>query len=154
MPVEMYHQICFYRLGNNQEVSIARHKEATLGSLIFHDPEGHCWVEIARSEAELKLSKWGFFGPHSGERMSNGWTRCDIPPGYNSVLTHIIQTQRFNAQEIYGGQIYLYINCYGSHWLSQANHIFKRLGITSHHGRDNRRRDGIRGRRAESRSCT
>ncbi|KAF7337137.1 hypothetical protein MVEN_02151700 [Mycena venus] len=113
-----YHNICSLILSHLHNVYVSLSIIVNLGAVILwpRDDVLEHWVEITSlADTEVFFGSWFNPGKGNGEQLENGWTR-------------------FRSEDIIGENIYLWIVIRGEDsevWLSQANHIFSRLEITS-----------------------
>ncbi|KAF7377040.1 hypothetical protein MSAN_00122100 [Mycena sanguinolenta] len=118
LSLEQYHNICYYNLAQNRRFDLSASTTVNLGA-VFHC-SGHPLedsVEIAflpSAEAPI-LCDWTIFGGGTRKIMPNGWTRFQSGDVFNTIYVSIICP-------------------YEQTWLSQANHIFRRLNIMSNFG--------------------
>ncbi|KAJ7706580.1 hypothetical protein B0H16DRAFT_1901600 [Mycena metata] len=117
LTLEDYHGICWFTLRQFRSVSVS--SSATISSGVFLlPPNGHPLegAEIAYLPGQQSSDGNWYLGE---ERLNavfteNGWTRFDTKDVCNSILLYTLDFP-FNY----------------SAWLTQANHIFSRLRITS-----------------------
>ncbi|KAF7337147.1 hypothetical protein MVEN_02152700 [Mycena venus] len=118
LTLKGYHDVCSFMLSHPYGVDVSLSMIVNVEAVIFwpEDDVLEHWVEIASlTDAEIDVSSWFNSGTENGEKSVNGWTR-------------------FRSEDIIGKNIYLWIQIQGGgpyFWLSQANHIFSRLEITS-----------------------
>ncbi|KAJ7021229.1 hypothetical protein C8F04DRAFT_1273992 [Mycena alexandri] len=137
MSPQLYHQICDRHLSHAvHSASLRTFTSVTLGAVVSWSPSRHpagcigdstfepavslcladC-VELAFVE-QIEVDSAAWFGSNGkGVVMANGWTRY---PSYSVMLSYsttVYLTLLVRDRDISG-------------WLSQANHIFKRLQIT------------------------
>ncbi|KAJ7882928.1 hypothetical protein B0H13DRAFT_2344390 [Mycena leptocephala] len=115
LTIKQYHEICYWDLSRDRQLYCSASATVNLHTIIACPLEDRLedWVEIAHlPDAEVYLDNWRTTEGVGGEVMEGGWTR-------------------FATGDI-GGIIWLDICGSGPEsWLSQAYHIFSRLGITS-----------------------
>ncbi|KAJ7732541.1 hypothetical protein B0H16DRAFT_176578 [Mycena metata] len=117
LTLEEYHRICAFTLSRLRSGSFSSSATISFGA-VFLPPNGqpHEDAEIV-SLPKANFHGWGW---HLGEEglngvlMKNGWTRFDAKDVCNRLLAY---TLHFPSNEFA--------------WLTQANHIFSRLRITS-----------------------
>ncbi|KAJ7714431.1 hypothetical protein B0H16DRAFT_1742624 [Mycena metata] len=126
-----YHQTCSMLSSVHGSAHLSIFASVTLGAMVFWPPlrqPASCidnstfepgvqlpfedCIELA-SVDHIEVDSSGWFG--SGVVMTNGWTRL-FPHSFYPIVAHL--TFRVRKQDILA-------------WLSQANHIFKCLQITS-----------------------
>ncbi|KAF7337146.1 hypothetical protein MVEN_02152600 [Mycena venus] len=117
LTLEEYCDVCFRNLSHWQDGDISLSIIVNVGAVIFlpEDDVLKHWVEIASlADAEISVDSWFNHSKGNGEKLENGWT-C------------------FRSEDVIGSTIYLWINMRedSKSWLSQANHIFSCLEITS-----------------------
>ncbi|KAJ6561654.1 hypothetical protein B0H19DRAFT_1259317 [Mycena capillaripes] len=113
LTLDQYHDICFLHVSQHRHFYASASTTLNLGAVIFcsSGDQLNDSVEIVfLLEAEVSHGRSA-----GGEMMENGWTR--LHP------TEVVAA-RF--------MIYLYRPRADASWLSQANHVFNRLQITSH----------------------
>lgn len=135
LPLQVYHQLCYsYPV---ESAFLPAFTSVNLGAMVSWPHSRHPWRQIDSSTFTVQLcnfledcvelaavqcininsSGW-FGGDEGGVVIPNGWTRCS---------THSVMSS-------YPVAAFLEFRCLDrdvSSWLSQANHIFKRLQITS-----------------------
>ncbi|KAJ7714795.1 hypothetical protein B0H16DRAFT_1898970 [Mycena metata] len=124
LSLREYHKVCFLYLPQYRGVPISTFATVDLGAVISW-PSGHRYeehVEIA-SVSNVTVLYDGWFG----EVAQNGWSR-------------------YRADDVFKIEFILWVFCYINNpdgWLSQANHVFSRLQITSN-SEDYVRRENLR----------
>ncbi|KAJ6555925.1 hypothetical protein B0H19DRAFT_1262055 [Mycena capillaripes] len=111
LTLEEYHDICYYFLGHFRFTNISTPINLNLGAVIFCLSRDRLEdsVEIAWLPSTPILSSWWDTLPGTAKQITeDGWTR-----------------------EVSDTSISLYSSIHSQSWLSQANHIFSRLQITS-----------------------
>ncbi|KAJ7717394.1 hypothetical protein B0H16DRAFT_1897984 [Mycena metata] len=120
LTLEEYHSICVSALSRYRYVSISSSATISSGAVFLCPPNGQLEedAEIAYLPgAQLDGGVWDLGEERlNGVRMENGWTRFDAKGVCNRVLAYTLD---FPVH-------------YWNIWLTQANHIFSRLRITSH----------------------
>ncbi|KAF7337073.1 hypothetical protein MVEN_02144500 [Mycena venus] len=117
LTLAQYHKICDWDLARTRDIPISAAVTVTLGTVISCSPDNELEdsVEIAfLPNVEAVIDSWEL-DCAEGEVMEDGWTR-------------------FNTDEVEGTTIWLNLRespLHCEYWLSQANHIFTRLGIVS-----------------------
>ncbi|KAF7340608.1 hypothetical protein MSAN_02132400 [Mycena sanguinolenta] len=116
LTLEEYHGLCNRNLPQHRGITISPDTGVDLGT-IFHcsgDPLKE--IPFLQSMQAPLFSDWTTVGGGAGTRevMHNGWTRFQSGDVINNALYHSIIS--FPRQHT---------------WLSQANHIFRHLNITS-----------------------
>lgn len=96
-------------------------------------------IEIAFSpNVELRVDRgWGIAGDTVGDVMEDGWTwyYFSIPPPHTRCSANPVQSLSFTSGDVLDAMIHLWVcTTDPESWLSQANHIFSRLGIMSNFG--------------------
>ncbi|KAF7337145.1 hypothetical protein MVEN_02152500 [Mycena venus] len=120
LTLKGYHDVCFWVLlhEHNHNTNVSLSMIVNVGAVILwpRDDVLEHRVEIASlTDAEIDVGSWFNSGKGYGEKLENGWTR-------------------FRSEDVIGRNIYLWIKLRGADfefWLSQANHIFSCLEITS-----------------------
>ncbi|KAF7337138.1 hypothetical protein MVEN_02151800 [Mycena venus] len=118
LTLKGYHDVCFWVLlhEHNHNTNVSLSMIVNVGAVILwpRDDVLEHRVEIASlTDAEIDVGSWFNSGKGYGEKLENGWTR---------------------SEDVIGRNIYLWIKLRGADfefWLSQANHIFSCLEITS-----------------------
>jgi hypothetical protein len=131
--LEEYHEICYWqfpprRYGSENPITV--HLGAVISCSSGNRLED--LVEIAfllQTDSGFNISRWNMAG--SGVVMENGWTRYDVSPALAS--SNILQSACLSSSDaVAKTTISLSVGFLGwDYWLSQANHIFSRLGISS-----------------------
>ncbi|KAJ6512549.1 hypothetical protein C8R45DRAFT_960704 [Mycena sanguinolenta] len=121
LTLAQYHKICDWDLARPRYISIPVGTTVTLGTVISCSPDNYLdsFVEIAFLPDVLRKAfpdSWLLSHGAEGEATEIGWTRFNA----NDVV-HNSTTIWLNLRQ--------YLHC--EYWLSQANHIFSRLHITS-----------------------
>ncbi|KAF7340661.1 hypothetical protein MSAN_02138100 [Mycena sanguinolenta] len=116
----LYHSICVVNLGQHRPISISDSNIVNLGT-VFHCSSNPLEdsVDIAflpNAEAPY-LNAWRTFEGGTGKVMPDGWTRFQS----NEVFNNTLYIALFIVNNRFGRNV----------WLSQANHIFRRLHIMS-----------------------
>ncbi|KAF7374120.1 hypothetical protein MSAN_00293200 [Mycena sanguinolenta] len=118
LTLEQYHEVCFWDLSRRRYVSaISRSGIVNLGAVMFW-PSAKLsdMVEVAHlptAELDLSAYRWYTTGEQVGTIMEDGWTR-------------------FTSDNAVGTIMWLWVHSnHAVSWLSQANHIFSRVGISS-----------------------
>ncbi|KAF7377081.1 hypothetical protein MSAN_00126700 [Mycena sanguinolenta] len=118
LTIEQYHNICNYNLAQYRHFDLSLSTTTKLGTL-FHCPNNRLdSIEIAflpNAEAP-RLGDWTTSQGGPGEVMPNGWTRFQSSDVFNNALYFTLTMYRDTNR---------------NSWLSQANHIFRRLRIMS-----------------------
>ncbi|KAJ7025830.1 hypothetical protein C8F04DRAFT_1127236 [Mycena alexandri] len=138
MSLHMYHQICHWILSYSVDSNyLPTFTSVTLGAVVswphsrqpmaeinsFTFEVQRCnfsddCVELASVE-HIKVDICGWFGSdEEGVVMANGWTRFSTRSVISSYPRAVHLTLRVGGSDIFG-------------WLSQANHVLKRLEIAS-----------------------
>ncbi|KAF7357090.1 hypothetical protein MSAN_01303100 [Mycena sanguinolenta] len=116
LTLEQYHRICDWNLAQRQHFDICASTTVNFGTVFCYNGDRlEDSVEIAfLPSAEAVLGNWIISEGGTGEIMPNGWTR-------------------FPSGDVINNTLYLTLNISPSWhtWLSQANHIFHHLHITS-----------------------
>ncbi|KAJ7111778.1 hypothetical protein C8R44DRAFT_711334 [Mycena epipterygia] len=123
LTLQQYHEISWRYLGQRHRISTPTQVTVNLGTIIWCslDYQFEDSVEIAcLPDLEFWDSGWENSGELVQKDMGNGWTR------YNSCDVCDIGFR-------FGKQIWLSPSKSDKAWLSQANHIFDRLQITSNY---------------------
>ncbi|KAF7370102.1 hypothetical protein MSAN_00640200 [Mycena sanguinolenta] len=118
LTLYQYHSICYWEFSTTRSMSISTSAAVNLGSVI-HCPRGNSFddmVEIAHCRTLRRLiveevtheSHWNTERSIVGQVMADGWTRA-----VNTKIWLKLSSQYYRF------------------WLSQANHIFTRLQISS-----------------------
>ncbi|KAF7368227.1 hypothetical protein MVEN_00142600 [Mycena venus] len=117
LSLEDYHHICWFHLAQYREISGSLSSSVNLGAIIYCSLSNKLdeSVEIVSlPDMEVVRYPWSV-GRVIGEAMEDGWTR-------------------FDCGDVLNNKPRLYRSIYPTSvrpWLSQANHTFERLGITS-----------------------
>ncbi|KAJ6518061.1 hypothetical protein C8R47DRAFT_4240 [Mycena vitilis] len=120
LKLDQYHWICRCNLARNHSISVPASETVHLASLIYW-PSGSQFQQSVQpaSIAELDISVGNWWSSDMvGNVMQNGWTRYH----FAGVLTDLLV-----PFWLYRGQYNIWET-----WLSQANHLFSRLQITTH----------------------
>ncbi|KAF7337105.1 hypothetical protein MVEN_02148100 [Mycena venus] len=116
LTLEQYHSICRWDLSQNQTFTIPTASTVNLGAVISYS-SGNLYedsVEIASlSDVFIPQGCWESSEEPIGEVMEDGWTRC----ASTDVLNNSIELRMWSP--------------HAEAWLSQANHIFSCLQISS-----------------------
>ncbi|KAJ6462926.1 hypothetical protein C8R45DRAFT_1220423 [Mycena sanguinolenta] len=115
LTLEQYHHICYWNLRQDRYITISAFTILNLGAL-FHCSD-NLLIEIAvlPSAETLPLSGWMISGGGTRkEVMPDGWTRFPSDDVFENTLS-----------------VSSPISPHLAIWSSQANHIFRRLRITS-----------------------
>ncbi|KAJ7036913.1 hypothetical protein C8F04DRAFT_457210 [Mycena alexandri] len=119
LALNQYHRICFVYLTQYRGGSISTSSMVNIGAVISwpsrHQYEEH--VEIASLGKPHVVvvvdDSWWLEGHGAGDLVGNGWSR-------------------YRADDVFNTKIMLRVYSYDPEvWLSQANHVFSRLQITS-----------------------
>ncbi|KAF7377023.1 hypothetical protein MSAN_00120400 [Mycena sanguinolenta] len=119
LTLEQYHYICDWNLRQYRHIAISASTTVNLGA-VFHY-SGNLLKEsmeiafLPSTEAPT-LCNWTIFGGSTRQVMPNGWTRFQSGEVFNNTLFI---------------SLYILGNADDHPWLSQANHIFRSLNITS-----------------------
>ncbi|KAJ6525976.1 hypothetical protein B0H19DRAFT_581470 [Mycena capillaripes] len=117
LSLERYHDICFCNLRQSRSITVSTRRTLTLGVVLF-------WPESNRFEDSVEVA----FSPDSEVYLSDSWKS---PEGVRGEVTATGWT-RFHASDAFDNTIRLESWLYNAHsWLSQANHIFSRIQVTS-----------------------
>ncbi|KAF7377091.1 hypothetical protein MSAN_00127700 [Mycena sanguinolenta] len=117
LALEEYHRICTRNLSHHRRFDLSPSTTVNFGAAFrFSNDQLKDSVEIAFSPSveAPRLRNWTNFGRGNGEIMPDGWTRFQSGHVFNNTV-HVSST----------------IPPYRHTWLSQANHIFRHLHITS-----------------------
>ncbi|KAJ7160338.1 hypothetical protein C8R46DRAFT_1107805 [Mycena filopes] len=129
LSLEQYHHICDLYLGKPRGEYISTAATVTLGMVSFwpahldwHDSVGIVFLPAVNlQQHDISWPFWEGDPLYRGDMMESGWTRSEsghFSESLSSVIT-------FVAPGLFHPPMA---------WLSQANHIFSRLGITSNLG--------------------
>jgi hypothetical protein len=142
LTLDLYHEICYRILAKLHSIPTCPSVTVNLGAVIYSSfgNKSKDFVEIASLQtAVLNLDENFWHVVESkvvGEVIENGWTR------YHHFACHspnLIKFSRFTCNEALGTMIWLQVYARNAmSWLSQANHLFNSLGISSnldHYGR-------------------
>ncbi|KAJ6452818.1 hypothetical protein C8R45DRAFT_638684 [Mycena sanguinolenta] len=117
LTLEQYHRICDWNLGRLRRFSLSAFTTANLG-VVFrcsgHQLEDSVEIAFLPSAEALHFGDWKTFEGVTSEVMPDGWTRFQSGAVFNNTLS-----------------IFFSIYTNWETWLSQANHIFRRLHIMS-----------------------
>ncbi|KAF7377051.1 hypothetical protein MSAN_00123200 [Mycena sanguinolenta] len=117
LTLEQYYHICYWNLKQDRHIALSASTTMTLGA-VFHCPsdplEDSVEITFLPSAEVLRIGGWRTSEHRTGEVMPNGWTR---PGMYSTTLCPFSFTSPVASS--------------GDAWLSQANHIFRRLNILS-----------------------
>ncbi|KAJ6568912.1 hypothetical protein B0H19DRAFT_1065692 [Mycena capillaripes] len=107
LTLQQYHKICYYHFSRRRIVNISSLITVTLGRVNYcNHPDG---LDEIASLADVEVTEGYWYGSNGpGELMENGWSR-----------------------DLLDGTFYLDLDSPPLDWLSQAQHIFSRLQITS-----------------------
>ncbi|KAF7340657.1 hypothetical protein MSAN_02137700 [Mycena sanguinolenta] len=117
VTLEEYHRICTRNLSHHRRFDLSASTTVNFGAAFrFSNDRLKNSVEIAFSPSveAPRLRNWTNFERGTGEVMPGGWTRFQSGHVFNDTV-HVSST----------------IPPYRHTWLSQANHIFRHLHITS-----------------------
>ncbi|KAJ6555806.1 hypothetical protein B0H19DRAFT_1151197 [Mycena capillaripes] len=115
LTLQEYHDICYHFLGHLRVTNISTPITRNLGAVIFCPSRDRLEdaVEIAWVPNTANPSLWWDTPSETAKQITeDGWTRL-------------------NSSEVSDTNISLYSSIHPQSWLSQANHIFSRLQITS-----------------------
>jgi hypothetical protein len=129
-----YHEICYWEFSVDRDVLVYNPITVDIGA-VFSCSSGNRLedlVEIAfllQIDSSFVIPRWYTAG--LGVVMENGWTRYDISPPLAS--SNIVQSVSLRSSDaVAKTAISLSVwHLDPNYWLSQANHIFKHLGISS-----------------------
>ncbi|KAJ6525982.1 hypothetical protein B0H19DRAFT_1275854 [Mycena capillaripes] len=116
LALEDYHLICYYDLRQSRSITVSTRITVTLGAVLFW-PESNRFkdsVEVAFLPDRWVSPDWEIPEGVRGEVTATGWTRYS-----------------FKASDTFDNTIQLYSWSEAPCWLSQANHIFSRIQVTS-----------------------
>jgi hypothetical protein len=129
-----YHEICFRQFSQRRIASVYNPITVDIMAVISCSSGNRLedLVEIAilpRTNSGFNISRWSTAG--SGVVLENGWTWYDISPPLAS--SNIVQSVSLRSSDAVAKTIISLSVWYldPNYWLSQANHIFKHLGISS-----------------------
>ncbi|KAJ7038862.1 hypothetical protein C8F04DRAFT_1087784 [Mycena alexandri] len=120
LTLDQYHRICYYELSQTREISISTSPMVNLGAVISSSSGTQLedFLEIAFLPIAQRLAdepRWIIARGSDGDLMEDGWTR-------------------FTPTDAADNKIKLSLNTHDTeHWLSQANNVFSRLGISSNY---------------------
>ncbi|KAK7046940.1 hypothetical protein R3P38DRAFT_2877113 [Favolaschia claudopus] len=126
LTLREYHRICSLHLTKFRTLKCSPFEEAHLGAMVYfwqHKQPGYeelfqTQIEMAYlpdADLDLDLSGWCDIEGQEVDVMQNGWTRVPHNEAGNAMITR-------------------WVSAHWQHdvlWLSQANHIFSRLGVAS-----------------------
>ncbi|KAF7377018.1 hypothetical protein MSAN_00119800 [Mycena sanguinolenta] len=118
LTLEQYHRMCYWNLAQNQHFVLFASTTVNLGTVFrcSSDPLENS-IEIASLPISAPvLGDWMTFEGRTGGVTFNGWTRFQSGDVFNRTLSILVYLPWKSNPEA---------------WLSQANHIFRRLNITS-----------------------
>ncbi|KAF7377037.1 hypothetical protein MSAN_00121800 [Mycena sanguinolenta] len=119
LTLEQYYRICILNLRQDRRFELSASTALNLGA-VFHCPgdpfEDSVEIAFLSSTEAPYLDDWTTLEGGTGEVMPNGWTRFQSGDVFNNTLSILL---------------YLYPRSNREAWLSQANHIFRCLNITS-----------------------
>jgi hypothetical protein len=134
LTLEEYHEICYWQFSLGRDVSVCNPITVNPGALISCSSGNRLedLVEIAflpRTDSGPNRPRWDTAG--SGVVVENGWTRYNVSPLLAS--SNIVQSASLSSSDtVAKPTISLSVGFLDwDYWLSQANHIFSRLGISS-----------------------
>jgi hypothetical protein len=132
LTLEQYHQICYWYLSNWRNISISPDVTVNLGTVITCSSGDQLqdFVEIVFfPDVDVRFSHWD---GAQGEVMEDGWTRYFIRFTWKAIFSDHVYSS-FNSSDVFNCTLSanMWYYAHGRSWLSQANHIFSRLGITS-----------------------
>ncbi|KAJ6462841.1 hypothetical protein C8R45DRAFT_523751 [Mycena sanguinolenta] len=117
LTLEQYHRICAMNLRQYQHFDLSASTTVNLGA-VFHCPsdplEDSVEIAFLPSAEASQLGNWTDFGGGAGEVLPNGWTRFQSGNVFNNTLSVFCGISPHTDWHT---------------WLSQANHIFRRLRI-------------------------
>ncbi|KAF7374271.1 hypothetical protein MSAN_00310100 [Mycena sanguinolenta] len=121
LTLAQYHKICDWDLARPRYILIPAGTTVTLGTVISCSPDDYLgdFVEIAFLPDVLRKAfpdSWLLSDGAEGELAENGWTRFNA-----GDMVHNSTTIWLNLRQ--------HLHC--EYWLSQANHIFSSLKISS-----------------------
>lgn len=139
LTLEQYHGICAWSLSQYQRITISLLTPTKLGAVVYYSSDNPLEdpVEIASlPNVEAYLDRWESSGEAVGELMGNGWTRYFVFILWMLVCVNGGYSPSFRSNDVLNSIIGIYgwqmvQNSLSLTWLSQANHIFSRLRITS-----------------------
>ncbi|KAF7330666.1 hypothetical protein MSAN_02451900 [Mycena sanguinolenta] len=115
LTLEQYHSICDWNLGKHRRFDLSASTTVSLGA-VFHCPsdplEDSVEIAFLPSAEAPRLGEWTTLERGTGKVMPNGWTR-------------------FQSGDVIDNALYLSFTIFPDRhtWLSQANHIFRRLHL-------------------------
>ncbi|KAF7340628.1 hypothetical protein MSAN_02134700 [Mycena sanguinolenta] len=119
LTLDQYHQTCWIHLRQHRHFDLSASTTVNPG-VVFRcssDPlEDPVEIAFLPSAEAVHLGNWMTLEGGTGEVMPNGWTRFQSGDVFNNTLSILL---------------YLYPRSNCEAWLSQANHIFHCLNITS-----------------------
>ncbi|KAF7376999.1 hypothetical protein MSAN_00117800 [Mycena sanguinolenta] len=118
LTLEHYHYICGWNLGQTRPFGLSASTTVKLGAVFhrFNDLfEDSVEIAFLLSVEAPCIHHWKNSGGHIGEVMPKGWTR-------------------FQSSDVLNNTVCISFSIFPGHWhtwLTQANHIFRRLNIMS-----------------------
>ncbi|KAF7377011.1 hypothetical protein MSAN_00119100 [Mycena sanguinolenta] len=115
LTVKQYHNICNWNLRQHRRFRLPAFTTLNLGAVFRRSsdrPENPVEIAFLPSTEAPILYNWRTSDGGTGEIMPNGWTRFQSGHVINNTV-HVLSTIPSNRHA----------------WLSQANHIFRRLNI-------------------------
>ncbi|KAF8144041.1 hypothetical protein K438DRAFT_588947 [Mycena galopus ATCC 62051] len=121
LTLDQYHCPCYWKLAQDRSTSVSTSEPVNLGAVYSGSSDSN-WADIA-CMPYLKLERDTYFSYMDDRRpkevMENGWTQLASgdAAGAHSDFKWVHHLQHFHE--------------FSGHWFSQANHVFKCLGISS-----------------------
>ncbi|KAJ6559408.1 hypothetical protein DFH09DRAFT_1316717 [Mycena vulgaris] len=116
LTLQEYHSISYWHMSHTRSISLSTSITMTLAAIIYLDSSDQLEdaVEIAvLPQIEVNNHGWNICGV-VGEVMQDGWTRYESSDVSDCIIELLCTYPRTSEA-----------------WLSQANYVFSRLGITS-----------------------
>ncbi|KAF7374119.1 hypothetical protein MSAN_00293100 [Mycena sanguinolenta] len=116
LTLDQYHQICYSELAQSRLISISATAIVDLSAVSFCSPgqQPQKFAEmVATSRLEVWENKWACDG---GTLLADGWTRLFASDAVDTTISLICRILPHSTRIV---------------WFSQANQIFRRVGISS-----------------------
>jgi hypothetical protein len=132
LTLDQYHDICYCYLSNWGNISISPDETVNLGAIIARSSSLQLRdsAEIA-SFPDIDVDRSDWYGADR-EVLEDGSTRYFIRFAWKVTYSNHVYSS-FNSRDVLNKTLWTNMYRYGSvlSWLSQANHIFRHLQITS-----------------------
>lgn len=137
LELREYHDLCHIHLPRRRVLPISPRTQLNLGVVICgpSDSQLECAVEIA-SVTGVTASSCGWYTQDAVVRevMQNGWIRYVFRPCLDDPVGADYEYRRYNSGDVFNTVMWAWKRLRRREcWLSQSNHIFRQLHITSNY---------------------